>query len=206
MSESSIFSDRDSEKTFRTFVFDAPAGMREGCFLGESIYRCPISTGPTAIFDPILGSEDRRWDSSEMGRVLRRPSIFEESLILDLRVRRTKNPHLRSSEPKDELFSPSSIFESSALKIEGPLHLRSSAAKVFENLTGDGGATSSKMGGFLRRWRGVLRFCGCEERRTSHFPFRNRKNEEPFNFPFSRQEERRTFPCSSSSDPPSDQC
>ena len=66
------------------------------------------TTGPTAILDPIFGSEDRRWggDSSIFGPEERRPPIF------DFRSRRSKNPpifNLRSSEPKLEELPP--IFD-----------------------------------------------------------------------------------------------
>ena len=111
------------------------------------------TTGPMAIFDPIFGSEERKWEGFFDLR-LRRSKMGG---FFDLRTRRSKTPpfsifysrtedrrtppHFRSSEPNIEEPPPFSIFgaedrrppifnhRSSEPNIEETPHLRSSAPK-----------------------------------------------------------------------------
>ena len=91
---------------------------------------------------------------------LRRTPLLRRTLpcsrnlpIFVLRSRRSKNPHLLSSEPKIDEFS---IFNLrfSAPKIEDPPSSIFGPEEWVEDRTKEGGGTSSKMGGFFEDWGG----------------------------------------------------
>ena len=168
------------------------------------------TTEPMSIFDPIFGSEDRRWGgffedgggslrntpSSKNHPHLRRTSPSSKnapSLFFDSEYRST--PHFRFSEPKIE---------------EGPIfNLRSSAPNIEENPFSIFDAEEwvedrTEEGGVLRRWRGILRSSGSEERRTPHLPlFRVEERRTPRSSTFLARKRKNTPTLSSSSDLPS---